>query len=78
MTHSHILGHFVDIIHKDDADIALLKVECDALDAIFEFHQLVSADIVEAIYVSHTVANFKDGAYLFESHFLVDALKLLF
>ena len=75
--HGHVLGHFIDFVEQNDADVAFLKVESDTFHAVFKLHKLVGAHIVETIDMSHTVAHFEDCAHLFERDFGVDVFELL-
>ena len=76
--HCHVLGHFVDLVEQNDADIAFLKVERNAFYAVFELYKFVGADVVEAVDVGHAVAYFKNSSHFLESDFAVYVFELLF
>ena len=67
-TRSYSFRHLIGTVEQYDTDVALLKVEGYAFDAVLELYELVGAHIVEAVNVGYAVAYFKDGSYFFERH----------
>ena len=55
----HILGDFIDVVEEDDTDVALFEVHGYAFDAVFELHEFVGTNFVEAIDVRNAVSDFE-------------------
>ncbi len=55
----HILGDFIDVVEEDDTDVALFEVHGYAFDAVFELHEFVGTNFVEAIDVRNVVSDFE-------------------
>ncbi len=75
--HTHSFGHLIDIIHKNHANIALLKIKRDTCHTILKLHQLICLDFIKTINMGYTVAHLKHFAGLFKRHLAVDVVQLL-
>ncbi len=76
--HSHVFCNFLHLIEQNHADIALLEVQCHTAYSVFKLYEFISADLVEAIDVSHAIAYFENGAYFLELYFGINLFKFLF
>ena len=64
------------LAHEDAADVALLEVQREAVDAVREFEELARHDLLEAVRERDAVADRHDGSDLVDVHALRDAGEL--